>query len=712
MISSTVDSDGICTVTWDLADRPVNVLSMASRLAFVAAIEAAIADPGVKGILVTSAKKEFIAGADLTLLQGFRGAPAAEITTKMSALRDLLRKMETAGKPVVAAMNGTALGGGLEICLACHRRIAADRDDALFGLPEVGLGLLPGAGGTQRLTRMVGIRAALPLLLEGTKLSARQAMTAGFIDQVVPADQLLATARAWLLSGPDATQPWDRPGWTLPGGAATSPENHRLFMAQAARIQAETRDNLPAPPAILSCVYEGLRVPIDVGLAIEFRHLAELVRGDVAQNTIRTMFFSQNDLRKLGARPKDVAPFALTRLGVLGAGTMGAGLAQIAAQAGLEVVLLDRSADDAHKGMERIAKTLGREVDKGRLTAAARDAQLERIRPTADYADLAGCQAVVEAVFEDRAIKDDVTTRTLAVTGPDILFASNTSKIPISGLAQSSPRPDRFIGMHFFSPVPRMALLEIIKGDKTSDQTLAQALDLAKCLGKTPIVVNDGPGFFTSRCVSTYLNEGIAMLREGVAPALIENCGRHAGMPVGPLSLADEIGIDVMYKVRAQEGQDRGFTGAEFPVVEKLYADLGRHGRKNGGGFYDYPADGGQKVLWPGLHELFAAAPDQPDPALLRRRLLHVQALEAARCFGEGIIDDPRQADVGSILGWGFARHTGGVCSYIDTIGAQAFVAQCRDMASRFGDRYQPPAFLVALAERGAGFYAPTGDAP
>ncbi len=705
MISYAVDTDGIATLTWDLPDRPVNVLSMDSRLKFVSLIETAIADPAVRGILITSAKKEFIAGADLTLLASFRGAPAAEITGKMNALRDVLRKMETSGKPVVAAMNGTALGGGLEICLGCHRRIAADRPDAVFGLPEVGLGLLPGAGGTQRLPRLIGIKAALPLLLEGKKLSAQKAKDAGIIDELVPADQLIDAARAWLLSNPNASQPWDRPGYVPPGGPATSPELHRLFMAQGAKTQAETRDNFPAPAAILSAVYEGLRAPIEVGLDIEFRLLAELVRGDVAQNTIRTMFFSMNDIRKLSARPQDVPTFQIDKLGVLGAGTMGAGLAQVAAQNGMTVVLLDRSTEAAGAGLDRIAKTLAKDVEKGRISADKRDQVMARILATDDYAALAGCQAVVEAVFEDRAIKDDVTKKTLAVTGSDILFASNTSKIPISGLAQSSDRPDRFIGMHFFSPVPRMALLEIIRGKETSDETLAQALDLSKMLGKTPIVVNDGPGFFTSRCVSTYLNEGIAMLREGVAAALIENCGKHAGMPVGPLSLADEIGIDVMYKVRVQEGQDRGFTGPEFPVVELLHNEFSRMGRKSGGGFYDYPADSA-KSLWTRLGELFPQAEQQPDPALLRRRFLHVQALEAARCFGEGIIDDPRQADVGSILGWGYAKHTGGVCSYMDTVGIARFVAECEAMAKEYGDRYAPPEFLKAMARENRSFYA------
>jgi len=705
MIGYEVDADGIATVSWDLPGRPVNILSMESRLEFVGAIERAIADPAVKGILITSAKKEFIAGADLTLLQTLRGQPAAAIIERLRPMRDLLRRMETSGKPVVAAMNGTALGGGLEICLACHRRIAADRPDTVYGLPEVGLGLLPGAGGTQRLPRLIGIKAALPLLLEGTRITAARARDLGIIDELVPPDELIAAARAWLLANPVHEQPWDR-GAAIPGGAAASPENHRLFMTTAARVHEETRGNFPAPPAILSCVFEGLRTPIDVGLDTEFRHFAELVRGDVAQNTIRTVFFSINEARKLGMRPA-APPATFRRLGILGAGTMGGGLAQVAAQGGLDVVLLDRDEDSARAGFERLAGDLGKLVDKGRMTGGERDAILARITPTADFNDLAGCEAVIEAVFEDRAVKDEVTRRTLAVTGSGILFGSNTSKIPITSLAASSGRPDRFIGLHFFSPVPRMALVEIIRGRQTSDETLAHALDLSKALGRTPIVVNDGPGFFTSRCVSTYLNEGIALLREGVPPALIENAGRIAGMPVGPLTLGDEIGLDVMFKVRTQEAADKGDAwtpGPEFPVVEHMVATLGRRGRKGGGGFYDYPA-GAPKRLWPGLADLYPPRGALPSLDALKTRLLHVQALEAARCFDEGIIDDPRQADVGSVLGWSFARHTGGVCSYIDTVGVARFVEECDALAATVGPRFAVPERLRAMAGDGRGFY-------
>jgi 3-hydroxyacyl-CoA dehydrogenase/enoyl-CoA hydratase/3-hydroxybutyryl-CoA epimerase len=707
MIGYAVDDAGIATVTWDLPGRPVNILSMESRLKFVATIEQALADDAVKGIIITSAKKEFIAGADLTLLQTFRGKAAQEIMDLMHPMRTLLRRMEKSPKPVVAAINGTALGGGLEVCLACHHRIAADRPDSVYGLPEVGLGLLPGAGGTQRLPRLIGIKAALPLLMEGTRVSAQEAHAKGFIDQLVPADQLLTAARDWLLANPTAQQPWDKKGFAVPGGDVATLEMNRLFMTASSKAHAETRGNYPAPAAILSCVFEGLRVPIDAGLSLEFRHFAGLVRGEVAQSTIRTFFFAMNDARKLKDRPSDVPTASFSKLGILGAGTMGGGIAQVAAEGGLEVVLLDMTAEAATAGRDRLAKGLDKLVSRGKIAAEKRDTILSRITATADFQDLAGCEAVIEAVFEDRAVKDDVIRRTLAVTGDEILFGSNTSKIPISELAVSTSRPDRFIGMHFFSPVPRMALLEIIKGQETSQETLAQTLDLCKVLTRVPIVVNDAPGFFTSRCVSTYLNEGIALLREGVSPALIENVGRQAGMPMGPLALADGVGVDVMHKVRSQEAADRGLdypAGVEFPVVEKLIS-LGRTGMKSGQGFYDYAADG-SKTLWPELAVLYPVAASQPSPDSIRQRLLHVQAVEASRCFDQGVIENPAHADIGSVLGWSFAKHTGGVCSYIDSIGVVDFVAQCDALAAQHGERYLPPSGLRERAAQNRPFHA------
>lgn len=708
MLDVTRDSDGIATLVWNMQDRPMNVLSPEARVRFIALVDELIADPTVRGVVMTSAREEFIAGADLTFLTRLRGADPAQAMETMRPMRAALRRLERSGKPVVAAINGTALGGGLEVCLACSHRIAADRPDALLGLPEVNLGLLPGAGGTQRLARMIGVQKALDLMLKGQTLSPRAAHEAGFVEALAAPGDLMAAARNWILAQPaEVLRPWDRPGFALPGPAADSPELHRWFVTTGARIQAETRDLLPAPRAILSAVFEGIRVPMDAALDIEFRHFIGLLTGDVAQNIIRTQFFGMNEVRKLAARPKAPARFVPARLGILGAGLMGTGLAEVAALRGLDVVMTDRSPDAAAAGRARIAASLDTQVAKGRLAAPAAAEALARVVAGTGPADLAGVDAVIEAVFEDRATKAEVTRATLAATGPDVLFASNTSKIAISGLATASPRPDRFIGMHFFSPVPRMALLEIIRGTDTSDETLAQAMDLGKRLGKLPIVVNDAPGFYTSRCVGAYLNEGLILLAAGVPAVVIENAARAAGMPVGPLSLADEIGLDLMLQVRHQEQADLDRPpGAEFATIRRMVEDLGRKGRKGGGGFYDYP-QGGDKRLWPDLARHFAPRGTW-DAADIGRRLLFAQGLEAARCFDQGVIAQPRDADVGSVLGWGFPKHTGGVISLVDTVGAAGFAATCDAWAAADpanGARYAVPALLRRMAEGGQSFH-------
>lgn len=708
MLHYKVDEDGIASIIWDMQDRPMNVLSPEARTVFVEALDKAIADPAVRGLLISSARDEFIAGADLTFVQTLRGADPLVVMQRMSPMRDALRRLEKSGKPSVAAIGGTALGGGLELCLACSRRIAADRDDAIFGLPEVTLGLLPGAGGTQRLVRMLGVEKALPLMLEGRRLNPQAAFDLGVVDELAPREALLERGRAWLLAqdGP-ANQPWDRPGFKLPGAAPDSPVLHRFFTQTGARVQAEARDLQPAPGAILSCVFEGCRLPMDQALAVEFSYFVSLVRGEVAQNTIRTMFFGMNEARKLAARPKGPAKLEINRLGVLGAGLMGSGLAEVASLAGLDVALIDRDEAAARAGKERVQASLDKQVVRGRLAREVADAAIARIDAGAQYERLAGSQAVIEAVFEDRAVKADVTRRAIEAAGSDILLASNTSKIAITGLAQNSPRPDRFIGMHFFSPVPRMQLLEIIRGEKTSDETLAHALDLAKIMKKLPIVVNDGPGFYTSRCVGAYLNEGLIMLADGVPAAMIENCGRAAGMPVGPITLADEIGLDLMLQVRRQEQADLDKpAGAEFPVLARMVDELGRRGRKGGGGFYDY-ADGG-KAFWARLGTAFPTTFPLPEAASISRRLLHVQALEAARCFDAGVIESARDADIGSILGWGFAKHTGGVASYMDTIGLARFVDDCRRYEADLGSRYAVPPLLECMATERRGFHDTT----
>lgn len=706
MIDYSVDADGIATLAWNMADRSMNVLNEASIGAYSAAVRKAIADASVKGVIVTSAKKDFMAGADLTMFGV--DMTTAEMFEKFSALQRIFREVEISGKPFVAAINGTALGGGYEVCLACHRRIAANNPRAQIGLPEVTIGLLPGAGGTQRLPRMIGFRAALPLLLEGRKLNPEQALAAGLVDQVVAPEALLGAAKAWLLAeGPaNVVKPWDKKGFRPPE-PVQSPKGYEFFIAANAMLKEKAAGNYPAPVNIMACVYEGLQVDIETALKIESRYFVHCVRSSQARNMIRTLFISMGEANKLARRPRDVAQAEYKKIGVLGAGLMGAGIAHVSALAGLDVVLLDRDASLAERGKQHSAGLLEKLVAKKRLDAAGRDAVLARITPTADYAQLADCDLVIEAVFEDRGVKAHVTKAAEAVLARDAILATNTSTLPITGLAQASARPANYIGLHFFSPVDRMPLVEIIRGKKTSPATLARAMDYVKRIKKTPIVVNDARGFYTSRVVKAYIGEGMAMLGEGVKPALIENAARAAGMPVGPLALADEVQLELMHRIRAQTKQDLGEKYepmAGESVLDIMVEKLGRLGRKNAKGFYEYPA-GGEKRLWPELAQHFPLAASQPEPDEVKRRLLYIQSLETARALAEGVLDAPQDADVGSILGFGFPAYLGGTLSHIDTVGAAEFVAQSGRMARAYGPRFKPPKRLREMAAKGESFY-------
>ena len=709
MINYNVDSEGIATLEWDLPGRSQNVLNEQTMAAFAAAAQKALADPAVKGLLVASAKADFIAGGDLEML--LKATDAQAMSDNLKLWHKLFRTLETTGKPVAAALNGTTLGGGLEVALACHYRVAADNPKARFGFPEVTLGLLPGAGGTQRAPRLMGIQPALMLLTEGKRIKAADAQKQGLIHAVVPAGQERDAARAWLLDatakGGKTLQPWDQKGFRIPGGGVMTPAGMQTFMAGNAMLREKTQGNYPAPKHILSCVFEGLQTDIDTGLAIETRYFVNLVTGPVAKNMIRSLFFFMQDANKLAHRPKDVPVQKFTKIGMLGAGMMGAGIAHAAASAGLEVVLLDSTKENAEKGKAYSAKLLEKRVAKSQLPQDGAAAVLARIKPTADYADLAGCELVVEAVFEDRALKADVTKKTEAVIAADAIFASNTSTLPITGLAEASSRPANFIGLHFFSPADKMPLVEIIVGQKTSPATLARSMDFVRAIGKTPIVVNDARGFYTSRVFGTYLSEGMALLQEGVAPALIDNAGRIAGMPVGPLALADEVSIELVHKIASQTKKDLGdkYVPRAADQVAALMVDkLGRLGKKGGHGFYEYPADA-RKHLWPGLAEHFPVKAEQPGLEAVVERLMLIQSLETVRCMDEGVLTSPADADVGAILGWGYPPFRGGPIGQIQTMGVANFVAACDRLAEQCGERFRPTENLRKKAAEGAQFF-------
>jgi len=704
-----VDGDGIATLTIDIPGKSMNVITPEFQADLAAAVARIADDSGVKAAILTSAKRDFMAGADLKdLVTAYdRGVSAAEAAGFSAEINKLYRKLETCGKPVAAAMNGLALGGGLELALACHYRVLADAPKVVVGLPEVKVGLLPGAGGTQRLPRLIGIANALPLMAEGKHLKPAEALKLGVVHELAPPEAVVERARAWIGSGPEPVAPWDRKGFKVPGGAGQqNPGVAQTFMVGTALAAKVTWRNYPAPLAIMSAVYEGSQLPFDRALAVESKYFGKLLSGPVARNMMRTLFVNKGLADSLARRPEGVPRSKVGRLGVLGAGMMGAGIAYVSAQAGIDVVLLDTSLEAAEKGKGYSRKLLDKGIERGKVSREQADALLRKIHPTTEYADLAGCDLVIEAVFEQRDIKADVTGKAEAVIGKDTVFASNTSTLPITGLAQASKRPRLFIGVHFFSPVDKMPLVEIILGKKTSPEALARALDYVAQLKKTPIVVNDSRGFYTSRVIGTIANEGQAMLAEGVAPALIENAARMAGFPVGPLAVSDEVTLELQWKIMRQTEQDLGARFVRpvgYDVLRKMI-DLGRLGRRQGGGYYDYPSDGA-KHLWPGLHEHWPVAAEQPDVQEVMKRFLFIEALESARCMEEGVITHPADADLGSILGIGYPAWTGGAISYIETFGIPEFVAECQRLAKRYGPRFKPTRTLRRMAREGRRFY-------
>ncbi len=717
----TTDADGVATITWDVPSKSMNVLNMDAMAELDALIDRAIADPAIKGVILTSGKKDFAGGMDLNIIARMKDSagddPARGLFDGIMGFHRLERKIElmgmdlktrSGGKPIVAALPGTALGIGLEIPLSCHRIIAADSPKAKIGLPEILVGIFPGAGGTTRLVRKLGPIAAAPFLLEGKLSDPRAAKTAGIIDEVVEPDQLLSRAKEWVLAATpaDRLKPWDDKGYKLPGGAPYHPAGYMNFVGASAMVSAKTMGVYPAARALLSAVYEGALVPFDTAIRIEARWFTHVLMNPSSSAMIRSLFINKEALEK-GANRPGVADQSVKKLGVLGAGMMGAGIAYVAANAGIDVVLIDATQDAADRGRAHSEGLLDKGMKRGKVTPEKKAEVLARITATTDYAALAGCDLVVEAVFEDPKVKAEVTARAEAALPDGAILATNTSTLPISDLAKASRRPGQFIGIHFFSPVDKMLLVEIIKGRETGDVAVAKALDFVRQIRKTPIVVNDARFFYANRCIIPYINEGIRMVAEGVEPALIENAARMLGLPLGPLQLVDETSIDLGVKIAKATKAAMGDAYPDGAVDRVIFAmaDAGRLGRKAKAGFYAYDDKGERLGLWEGLAHHWPVAADQPDLTHVQHRMLFAQVLEAVRALEECVLTDIREGDVGAILGWGFCPWSGGPFGWLDMLGAARAVALCDGLAAAHGPRFQAPALLRDMAARGDSFY-------
>ncbi|HZZ98051.1 MAG TPA: 3-hydroxyacyl-CoA dehydrogenase NAD-binding domain-containing protein [Jatrophihabitantaceae bacterium] len=718
MADSTIrwdqDADGIVTLTLDDPSQRANTMNDAFRSSLSSTIDRLHSEKdAITGVIVTSGKDTFFAGGDLKLLAQVSDDNAAEFAAGVTKIKSDLRRLETLGKPVVAALNGAALGGGLEIALACHHRVALDNPKSQFGFPEVTLGLLPGAGGVVRTVRMLGIADGLmKVLLQGTRYNPADAAGVGIVDELAATpDELLDKSRAWIKANPNAVQPWDADGYRMPGGTPSSPKLAGMLPAFPANLRKQLKGApMPAPHHIMCAAVEGANVDIDTAFTIEGRYFVNLAKGQVAKNMIRAFWFDLNSINAGGSRPDGYEPRPAKKVAVLGAGMMGAGIAYVSARNGIEVVLKDVSLEAAEKGKAYSHKLLDKAVSRGKMDQAKADEILARITPTDDYAALAGCDLVVEAVFEKVSLKHEVFGQTEPLVAPDALLGSNTSTLPITGLAEGVQRKADFIGLHFFSPVDKMPLLEIIRGEQTSDAALARALDYSKQIRKTPIVVNDSRGFFTSRVIGTFVNEALAMLGEGIAPATIEQATTQAGYPVGALQLADELNLELFLKIRNETREAQGDTYVAHPaeaIVEKM-VELGRPGRIKGAGFFDYDESGKRTGLWPGLAEHFPIQGNPADVDLpeLEERMLVIEAVESARCVEENVLITTADANIGSIMGIGFPPWTGGVLQYINGFpgGVSAFVARADEFAQKYGQRFEPNPLLRKKAENGETF--------
>ena len=722
----TKETHGIATIMWDCEGKAMNIMTIDALQALNGLIDTALADDAIKGIIITSAKPDFAAGMDLNVLGVMTShaghTPAHALFSAISGIHAMLRKIERAGmdpqtnkggKPIASVLPGTALGIGYELPLATHRIFAATNPKAKIGLPEIMIGIFPGAGGTTRLTRKMGVMAAAPYLLEGKTLSPQKAKSAGLVDVVC--DDPMAEARAWGLQAKDAdlVKPWDAKGYKMPGGTPYHPAGFMTFVGASAMINAKTQGAFPAAKALLSTVYEGALVDFDTALKIEARWFTNILMNPSSSAMIRSLFVNKTALEKGAVRPQGIADQSVKTVGVLGAGMMGAGIALVSAMAGIKVILIDQQQQAADRGKAHSANYMDKGIKRGKATAEKKTAVLELITATTDYAALKDADLIIEAVFEDPTIKAGVTKAVEEVIPADCIFASNTSTLPISDLAKASGRPDQFIGIHFFSPVERMALVEIIKGKQTGDRAVAKALDYVRQIRKTPIVVNDARFFYANRCIIPYINEGIRMVSEGVAPALIDNAARMLGFPVGPLQLVDETSIDLGAKIARATKAAMGNAypdGAVDDVIFKM-EDQGRLGRKVKAGFFAYDENGKRLGYWDGLGDHYPLSATQPELTDVQHRLMFAQVLEAVKALEEGVLMDIREGDVGAILGWGFAPWSGGPLSWLDMLGTPYAAERCDQLQAAFGDRFGCPSLLREMAAKNQSFYGRFGTA-
>lgn len=720
-----LDADGILLMTINVPDQGMNVWDKHLIAEFPHFVDRLITDDAVKGAVICSGRDNaFLAGADLRMLEGRSGDLDKAAFEEGASLTRMFRRMETSGhtvrqmqregkkaKPVACAIEGLALGGGLEVALACHHRVVADNPKIKLGLPEVLVGLLPGAGGTQRVPRLIGLQNAAMMCTQGKTLNPKKALAQGLISEVVEPGKTVEAAKAWVNANSEkgVLAPWDVRGFKVPGGAgAMNPKALQFFMAANAMAVKEGKNNYPAIKAIMSCLYEGTNIPIDTALAIEVKYFCTLLADPVSKNMIRTLFVNKQAAEKGAARPKGIPKLDIKKVGVLGAGLMGSGIAHVTAKAGIQVVSLDRTLEDAQKSVAYTKKILDKNVSRGRMTQEKADEFLARITPTDNYDDLKDVDLIIEAVFERPDVKADVIKKTEAVIGKNVVFASNTSTLPIGGLAKNSSRPDQFIGMHFFSPVEKMPLLEIIPHEGTGDIALAAAFDYNRKIKKTPIVVKDVRGFFTNRVFPPYANEASLMVTEGVGMALIENCAALLGLPIGPLAVSDDttqkLGFDIMTSTREEMGDKYVPSGTE-EFMDNMVNKWNRAGRRFGAGFYDYDESGKRLGLWKGMTDHYPLADKQPSTEEVKERLMYAQLIPTAHCYAEAVVPDPQSADLGAIFGWGFPPWTGGPLSYIDTIGLDAFVATADTLAQRHGARFTPPQMFRDKAAAGELIY-------